>query len=254
MREYIVLLTYDRGVHPVRDVYIDHPDLLGTSLAISSSPDVGWRVERLTGSEGALEELEQVYLDPEICNECIYPHPKCDAKFEFEVLETSSSGRTIYRSTTEESFCSAVSVTAMETLGPGLVFDATHRGPYYEWRILIPENRDLQSFHAALESGIPDGVDLEVRRIGQFEQWHHGTRHRGTELPYEQREALETAVRLGYYEYPRTASLEDIAHELDLPLTTLRYRLRRAESWAIMGAQSPTLLNGYITDADSATA
>ena len=27
MREYVFLLEYDYGVHPVRDVFIDHPDV-----------------------------------------------------------------------------------------------------------------------------------------------------------------------------------------------------------------------------------
>ena len=50
-------------------------------------------------------------------------------------------------------------------------------------------------------------------------------------LPYEQREALETAVAAGYYETPRDVHLSDLAAEADIPESTLRYRLRRAEAW-----------------------
>lgn len=71
MREYVFLFTYERGILPVRDVYIEHPEVVATSLAISASPDTGWRVERITGPEHALDALESVYLDTEICNECI---------------------------------------------------------------------------------------------------------------------------------------------------------------------------------------
>lgn len=248
MREYVVTLTYERGVHPVRDVFIDHPEIVATALAISASPETSWRVERVTGPNDALDALETIYLDPDICNECIYPHLACDAKHEYEVLEHDLTVRTIYRSTTEESFCYAVSALAVSTLGTGLVFSATQRGSYYEWRILIPANRDIGAFHDALNSDLPAGVTLTIRRVGSPEQWRHNNEGYGTDIPYEQRNALETAIRLGYYKYPREASLKDIAAELDLPLTTLRYRLRRAETWAVEGTQQTTLSEGYVTD------
>ena len=129
----------------------------------------------------------------------------------------------------------------VETLGDGLVFDATQRGPYYEWRVLVPTERNVDAFHRALREDLPEGVSLELRRAGTPEDWlHANSPQRGTELPYEQREAIETARRMGYYEHPRNASLETIAAELELPLTTLRYRLRRAEAWA-----TATALEGY---------
>lgn len=93
--------------------------------------------------------------------------------------------------------------------------------------------RDLGALCDALRSDLPTGVTLDVRRVGSPEQWQRIRRGLGIDIPYEQREALETAIRRGYYEYPREATLEDLAAELKLPLTTLRYRLRRAEAWAI---------------------
>ncbi|WP_306061483.1 helix-turn-helix domain-containing protein [Natronococcus wangiae] len=254
MREYSILFTYEQGVHPVRDVYIDHPEVVTTALAISASPDTGWRVERITGPEHALDALETVYLDPEICNECICLHPACDAQVEYEVLEHEPTTRMVYHSTTEETFCYSVSALAVSTLGDGLVFNATQRGPHYEWRVLIPANRDLGAFHDALQSDLPNDVTLTVRRVGTLEQWQHTNRSHGADIPYEQRKALETAVRLGYYEYPREVTLEDVAAELDLPLTTLRYRLRRAEAWAVTIAQGITLPAGQVADEQDATA
>ena len=254
MREYVVHFTYKRGVHPVRDIFIDHPELVAASIAISASPDTGWRVERVTGPEAALDTLETVYLNPNICNECVYPHPACDTEVEYEVLEHEPIARTIYHSSTEVSFCYSVSSLAVETLGSGLVFDATQHGPYYEWRVLVPANRDLRAFHDALQRDLPADVTFTVRRVRAPEQWQHGHRAHETDIPYEQRKALETAMRLGYYKYPREATLEDIAAELELPLTTLRYRLRRAEAWAIVVAQDVTLPNGKIANEQAATA
>ena len=240
MREYVFLLEYDRGIHPVRDVFIDHPEVVVTALDISLARDRGWRVERMTGPEHALDAVEAVYFD-EQCNDCTYPTHTCDAAAEYQILEREPTARTIYRHVTEMSYCHAVSYLALKTLGDGLVFDATQRGPYYEWRVLVPTERNVDAFHRALREDLPEGVSLELRRAGTPEGWlHANSPQRGTELPYEQREAIETARRMGYYEHPRNASLETVAAELDLPLTTLRYRLRRAEAWA-----TATALEGY---------
>ena len=232
MREYVFLLEYERGVHPTRDALIDNPEVVVTTLDVSLSTDRGWRVERMTGPEDALETVEAVFFDDQ-CNDCTYPTPDCDATAEYHVLEREKGARTIYRNVPQMTYCHAVSYLALETFGDGLVFDATQRGPFYEWRILIPTDRNVDEFHRRLQEDLPEGVSLDLRRAGTPERWLQANRLRqGTDLPYEQREAIETAKQMGYYEHPRTASLETVAEELDLPVTTLRYRLRRAEAWA----------------------
>ncbi|QPV61534.1 helix-turn-helix domain-containing protein [Halosimplex litoreum] len=45
-----------------------------------------------------------------------------------------------------------------------------------------------------------------------------------------QREAVRTAHRLGYFEIPRTATLDDVAAELDISASSLSERLRRAQT------------------------
>ena len=193
MREYVFLLEYERGVHPIRDVFIEHPDVVVTTLDISLARDRGWRVERMTGPEEALDTVEAVFFN-EQCNDCTYPTHTCDATAEYQVLEREPTARTIYRHVTDMTYCHAVSYLALTTLGDGLVFDATQRGPYYKWRLLIPSGRDVGSFHRALQEDLPDGVSLELRRAGDPDRWLQTNRPRPErELPYEQREALETA-------------------------------------------------------------
>jgi predicted DNA binding protein len=51
------------------------------------------------------------------------------------------------------------------------------------------------------------------------------------DLPHEQREALRTAVGMGYYETPKATTVADVAEALDVPRSTLQYRLQRAEAW-----------------------
>ena len=232
MREYVLRLEYERGVHPVMDVFIQHPEMVAESLDLSASLDGGWRIVRLSGPEEALDALEEVYLDPAVCNDCTFPHPACDAEFEYQVLESEPTVRTIYKYVSDISYCHSVTYLALSHFGSGLVFDAEQRGSTYRYRILVPSGANMRGFRDVLDEELPDGVSLDVERVGEPNRWVRPD-HSVTELPFEQRQALETAFRMGYYETPRRSMLEDIATELDLPLSTLRYRLRRAEAWAL---------------------
>ena len=49
-------------------------------------------------------------------------------------------------------------------------------------------------------------------------------------LSAEQEAALRAAVEHGYYETPRTVDVSELADHLDVPRSTLTYRLRRAEA------------------------
>ncbi len=48
-------------------------------------------------------------------------------------------------------------------------------------------------------------------------------------LSPEQEAALRAAVEHGYYESPREVDVGELAEHLDVPRSTLTYRLRRAE-------------------------
>lgn len=241
MREYVLRLEYETGVHPIMDVFIRNPDVVATSLDVSASLDGGWRLVRLSGPEDGLDALEDVYLDPAVCNDCTYPHPACDGEFEYEVLESEPTARTVYKYAADVSYCHSVTFLALSHFGTGLVFDTEQRGREYRYRILVPSDADVRGFLDLLDEELPAGVSLDVERVGEPDQWHRPG-HSLAELPVEQRQALETAFGLGYYETPRRAGLDDVARELDLPLSTLRYRLRRAEAWAFERLFSDTPL------------
>ena len=49
------------------------------------------------------------------------------------------------------------------------------------------------------------------------------------EMAPEQEAALRAAVEHGYYESPREIDVGELAEHLDVPRSTLTYRLRRAE-------------------------
>ncbi|THE65808.1 DNA-binding protein [Salinadaptatus halalkaliphilus] len=57
-------------------------------------------------------------------------------------------------------------------------------------------------------------------------------------LTDRQREAVRTAYEMGYFEIPRTATLEDVATELGITASSLSERLRRAQTHLVETAVS----------------
>ena len=74
--------------------------------------------------------------------------------------------------------------------------------------------------------GIPDDLTLSLERIGEY---HPDSDQLYSVLTERQREVLETAVEMGYYEVPRGATHEDIAREVDLAAGTVGEHLRKVE-------------------------
>lgn len=69
------------------------------------------------------------------------------------------------------------------------------------------------------------GATPELHRLVEYE----GEGNALEALTARQREVLETAFELGFYEVPREASTEDVARELGLDTATVSDHLQRAE-------------------------
>jgi DNA-binding CsgD family transcriptional regulator len=91
--------------------------------------------------------------------------------------------------------------------------------------IFGPED-ELQN--AVTDISVPVKVTIEA--VGGLARTRSAVETRLTE---RQREAVKTAVDLGYYEIPRTATQEDIAAELNCAPSTAAEHLRKAESQAL---------------------
>ncbi|NHN41288.1 helix-turn-helix domain-containing protein [Halorubellus sp. JP-L1] len=83
--------------------------------------------------------------------------------------------------------------------------------------------------HAAIAGQLSEyeraGVSPQLRRIGRYE----GPDHPLDELTARQREVIETAWELGYYEVPRAVSADEVAAALALDSSTVTEHLQRAE-------------------------
>ncbi|MBX0324291.1 helix-turn-helix domain-containing protein [Halomicroarcula sp. F13] len=71
--------------------------------------------------------------------------------------------------------------------------------------------------------------DVTIAQVSAFDRVRSNAR-----LTSRQRAALEAAHSVGYYEVPRTGSVEDIADELDCAHSTAGELLRRAEAAALV--------------------
>lgn len=79
----------------------------------------------------------------------------------------------------------------------------------------------------------PESIDARIESAGEYSP---GAPTLLEEVTERQREAVETALELGYYETPRGATYEEIAAELDCAASTANELLRRAESRLVESA------------------
>jgi hypothetical protein len=103
-----------------------------------------------------------------------------------------------------------------------------HRDGTISFSIVGPSAEIQTAIEAA-----PAAVTVSVDRIGGTLAGP-GTGH--TRLTPRQREAIETALDLGYYDIPREASHEDVAAAIDCAPSTAAEHLRKAESRVIESA------------------
>ncbi len=88
---------------------------------------------------------------------------------------------------------------------------------------LFGESAEIQ---AAIE-GVPDPIEVEVQEVSGMSSTPEVTE---ATLSDRQREAVEAALELGYYEIPREASHEDVAAAMECAPSTAAEHLRKAEA------------------------
>lgn len=79
---------------------------------------------------------------------------------------------------------------------------------------------------------LPDRIESDVLRIGEYD-WRQDLFDPG--LTDRQFDALAAAVESGYYDYPRSGTVEEVADRIDAAPSTASEHLRKAES-AMMSA------------------
>ncbi len=93
----------------------------------------------------------------------------------------------------------------------------------------VGESDILQATIAAM----PEEVDVEIEAVGGLTGENSSILE---SLSVRQREALEAALEVGYYDRPRTATHEDVAKAMDCAPSTASEHLLKAESKLVRAA------------------
>ena len=249
MRELVFALEYQPGCNRVADTLADHPDVRIRSLSLHATTERLWRVDHATGPSEALEAIENAFLTADYYADCLATQD-CGATQETQVLDHTDDTLVLYSYWERTATCASVPHIALDHLGDGVMFETRHEGRHYTWRLIHPGNGDVAAFFDELEDAVGDCAQMEMLRTADTAVGTDEADDGTTGLSPEQEAALRAAVEHGYYETPREVDVGELATHLDVPRSTLTYRLRRAEEYLAKqhvsqdrsAEQSPTTL------------
>ncbi|ELY63737.1 bacterio-opsin activator HTH domain-containing protein [Natronobacterium gregoryi SP2] len=228
LREFTFTLTYEPGEDQVVDVFHDHPNLRASTVDVTTGQTSCVRLVQLTGPPEAADRLETTLADRDYLPRAIGTDRCCGTSTSYR-LECSARRRLIYAYVGDVCDCRSIHNVASDHLDRGTIFESCNHAGRERWRLLMRSDEEVGALYDDLETFCRDGVSVEVGHIGDATEWH-GDAVVDDDLTGSQREAIEQAAARGYYERPRAITIGELASELDVPESTLSYRLRMAES------------------------
>ena len=226
MRELVFTLTYEPGQNRLADTIAAYPEAEIRSLSLHATADSLWRVDHATGSSEALAAIEDAFLTSDYYADCLATE-NCDANQTTQVLEHTDETLVLYSYWERTTVCASVPHIALDHLGDGTLFETRHDQREYTWRLIHSDSSDVRAFFDALDTTLGNGVELDVKRLTDASSPTPGV---DDGLSSEQEAALQAAVEHGYYETPRAVDVSELSERLDVPRSTLNYRLRQAEA------------------------
>ena len=228
MRELVFALAYKPGCNRVADALADHPDARVRSLSLHATAERLWRVDHATGTPDALDAIEDAVFTCDYYADCLATED-CGATQTTRVLDRTDDTLVLYADWKRTSSCTSVPHIARDHLGDAVLFETRHEGRHYTWRLIHSGDGDVPSFFDALEVAVGECAQMEMLRTADTGTAAGGRDGTSSGLPAAQEAALQAAVEHGYYESPREVDVGELAEHLDVPRSTLTYRLRRAE-------------------------
>jgi hypothetical protein len=229
MQEFDFTVTYDDGADDLMDVFIQNPGLYSRTVSCHATADTMWRVDEVTGPPEALAAYDDRLAGLPRCSS-LRGMGGCQLDWEHEVLAEQPTSRLIYSKQSEDAGCQSVPYLVTQRLGDGALCRAQQYGNTYEWNVLVDDDSALSPVYEELEANLRPGLELTFGRVDGSPDWT-ADRPDSDDLPPEQRDALRAAIERGYYDTPRGMSLQEIAEAEGVPVSTLQYRVSRAEAW-----------------------
>ncbi|AZH25203.1 helix-turn-helix domain-containing protein [Haloplanus aerogenes] len=233
MREFTFDIVYEKGADQVMDVFIEYPTLVAEALHGCVSGDSFWRVERLTGPTAALDAVERLLLDETVRTASV-TETDCRATRTHDVLDRSDNERVIYTHLEGIENGDTIQTLSARYLPAGSLFCTIRREERHGWRICMQSDEKVGLLYDALSANLRSGLSFRMGHLGEAEGWGHDSLG-SVSLPPDQRRAMRAALDHGYYRTPREITLDELAEIMDVPRSTLSYRLRRAEERLVTG-------------------
>ncbi len=228
MREFTFDIRYERGADPLMELFTEYPELRSRTIAGTTGDRSVLRVERFSGPALALELAEELRNDPEVYYAGVTEGSR-SVEQRHTVLERTDSEVVIYSHLRETRAPQSIYTISRRYLGEGTIFEVRRETGVAHWRLLIGSEENLGLLYDVLGAKLRPGLEFVMGQVGDAGDW--GDRILpAVGLTSEQYVALHAAVESGYYETPREVTLDELAEELDVPRSTLSYRLRRAEA------------------------
>jgi predicted DNA binding protein len=228
MREIVFALEYEPGCNRVADALAEHPEAHVRSLSLHATAERLWRVDHATGTPDALDAIEDAFLTSDYYADCLATED-CGATQTTRVLDRTDDRLVLYSDWERTPACASVPHIARDHLGDGVLFETRHEGHHYTWRLIHSGEGDVSAFFDDLAAAVGESAQMEILRTADTTASMRDSDGKQGDLSPEQEAALRAAVEHGYYESPREVNVGELAEHLDVPRSTLTYRLRRAE-------------------------
>lgn len=231
MRELVCTIKYKPRVDPIMDEFMAYETTRSRSIACHVSHEGIWRIDRLTGPPESLDMIDYIYSEHDRCLDCV-TGVHAHSTTEHEILGADTNSRTIYTFRETRADCLSMPCLISKHVQKGVLCESVRRVDTEEWRLLLRDDTRINDLYEDLEANLRVGLSIIFGQLSNPSYWTDKSVSI-TELPFEQRTAMEAAVSYGYYETPREISLSDLAKKLDVPQSTLQHQLQQAETWIV---------------------
>ncbi|MFC7132448.1 MULTISPECIES: helix-turn-helix domain-containing protein [Salinibaculum] len=228
LREFTFSLHYEETEDDVMRLFHDHSDLSASAIDVCTGARSYLRVLQISGPSDAVERAEAAFRERAHGPESVQPRQDTSPGTAFP-LATGSGDRTLYIPVEHEATTETVQTIVCSQLGAGTLADVHYHDGVESWRLLMPSDDQVGLVYDRISAALRDGVRFELGHIGDAVEWD-GLGVLEADVSGVQEQALVEAVARGYYQRPREVTIDELAAELDVPQSTLSYRLRMGEA------------------------
>lgn len=228
MREFVFDVVHTGEPAPLEAELEGVPLPSSTAIGGCIENSEFWRIEQFRGPPESIDALTETLLKQLVVKESL-TSAECEVETYIEILERSSNSCEVYFHIKSIRNCDTVPTLSVEFVGEEVLFEFEREDDRVTWTVMLETEERIGALYDALLISIRPELTFEFGHLGQASKRRMDLFDKKN-LPAEQREALVTAVRKGYYETPRQVTLDELAEQMACPRSTLSYRLRRAES------------------------